>query len=74
MFVLHLARGEQTRQYSIRDALEGWTLEKRENARTVRIVRFEDWHHVERAIAAVEGEVAKLEREGWKLLRPEPQA
>jgi hypothetical protein len=78
MFTRHLARGEQTRQYSIFDALEGWTLEKRENARTVRLVRFEDWHHVERAIAAIKDEVAELERDGWMLTarngKPVPEA
>lgn len=65
MFILHLSRGEETRQYVVRDAIEGWELEERADRRTIRSVRFRDWHRVERAIAVIRLEVARLEEEGW---------
>lgn len=67
MFMLQLSRGEQTRQYVVRDRIEGWELEERENWRTIRSVRYQDWHRVERAIAVIRFEAESLERDGWIL-------
>ena len=66
MFARTLTHGDHTRQFSIRDAgTGGWELHEERDSQVVRHVRYHDWHRVERARAALELEVADLERDGW---------
>jgi hypothetical protein len=69
MFMIHLSRGTETRCYSVSDpGTHGWELNKEENSRIVRSIRYTDWHRVERAIALIHLEAATLEREGWRVV------
>ncbi|HSL21325.1 MAG TPA: hypothetical protein VK886_07315 [Vicinamibacterales bacterium] len=70
MLVCQLARGARTCCFSIRDTRgQGWELTEERDRRTVRTVRYTDWHRVELAATLISLEVAALEREGWTVTR-----
>jgi len=67
MILLELRRGTETRSFSVtNNRPAGWVLHEQSNCETVRTVRFNDWHRVERAIDLIRQDVAALELEGWK--------
>lgn len=43
---------------------QGWEVREEHDSRVVRLVRYTDWHRVERALAAFETDVALFEVRG----------
>ena len=72
MFAVELRRGQETRRFSLRVAAgsAGWELSEETNHRTIRTVRYTDWHRVERAITLMRMEAATLEENGWAASAP----
>ena len=43
----------------------GWEVREEQNSRVVRIVRYDDWHRVERALLHFAREAVTLRENGW---------
>jgi hypothetical protein len=70
MYSIALRHHDHTRQYQISPAQRsGWELTLQEDRRYTRQVHYEDWHRVERALAAVRHEVDRLTESGWQVVR-----
>ena len=68
MFSIALRREQHTRQYAVSPSQpSGWELTLQEDLERVKRVHFEDWHRVERAVAAVKLEVESLTASGWQV-------
>ena len=66
MFSRELSHSGHTRRFIV-NALhaEGWEVRVELDDRVERQTRYTDWHRVERALGAMEREVAALESRGW---------
>ena len=70
MFSIALRHDQHTREYDVSVCQSsGWELTLREDFERTRSVHFEDWHRVERAVAAVRLEVEDLTARGWQVER-----
>lgn len=68
MFSIALRHEHHTRQYAVSPSKNsGWELTRQEDLDRVTRVHFEDWHRVERALAAVRLEVEDLTARGWRV-------
>ncbi len=68
MFSIALKHAEHTRKYHVTAAQpSGWELTLLEDHQPTRQVHYEDWHRVERALAALELEVSQLTTRGWQV-------
>ena len=68
MFSKELTLGNHTRRFMVNAMRStGWEVRVEQDRDVVRETRYFDWHRVERAISAIEREVAKLEAQGWRL-------
>ena len=68
MFTKELTRDGHTRTFMVNALLSsGWEVRVEQDRDVVRETRYFDWHRVERALGAIEREVAKLEAQGWQL-------
>jgi hypothetical protein len=66
MYLRNFRRAAQTRRFSITDtASSGWEVREEQNSRVVRIVRYDDWHRVERALLHFAREAVTLRENGW---------
>jgi len=66
MYSIALRREQHTRQYAVSVSQpSGWELTLQEDLERTRRVHFEDWHRVERAVAALKLEVENLTASGW---------
>ena len=69
MFDLRLQLAEHIRHYSVSVASpSGWEVRREEDSELTMNNRYEDWHRVERAIAAFQREVLRLTESGWTVL------
>ena len=69
MFSIALRHDEHTRKYRVASSPQsGWELTLTEDLKPTRKVHFEDWHRVERALAALQLEVLELTASGWKVV------
>jgi hypothetical protein len=68
MLTITLQRAEQVRQYSIHPrSSDGWIVTRMEDQKLTRHVCYRDWHRVERTVAMVHLEVARLVAHGWEV-------
>lgn len=68
MFDLRLRHAEHSRHYSITSAEgSGWEVRLEEDDTLRRQDHYQDWHRVERALAAFEREVSDLTARGWQI-------
>jgi hypothetical protein len=68
MFSIALRQAEHTRKYRVSPShVSGWDLTLIEDLRPTRQVHYDDWHRVERAVAAVQLEVSQLTAKGWRV-------
>ena len=66
MYSRHFRRAAQTKRFSITDTdSSGWEVREEQNSLVVRIVRYDDWHRVERALLHFAEEAAALRESGW---------
>jgi hypothetical protein len=66
MYARSFRRAAQTKTFSITDTgLSGWEVREEQNSRVVRIVRYDDWHRVERALLQFAREAVSLRESGW---------
>ncbi len=69
MFSIALQHAEHTRKYHVSPSKQfGWDLTLTEDLKPTRQVHYEDWHHVERALATLELEVRELTEQGWRVV------
>jgi hypothetical protein len=69
MFSIALRHDDHTRKYRVMPGREsGWELTLTEDSQPKKTVRFQDWHRVERALAALQLEVLELTANGWKVV------
>ena len=69
MFSIALCHDDHTRKYRVTPGQEsGWELTLTEDLTPTRKVHYEDWHRVERALAALQMEVLELTAKGWKVV------
>jgi hypothetical protein len=69
MFHLRLQLAEHIRQYSVSSASpSGWDVQLEEDSELRVNQRYEDWHRVERAIAAFQRDVQLLTERGWTIV------
>ena len=67
MFSVSLRNADHVRVYSIQSrAGKGWDVTLEEDRAVRRRVHYDDWHRVERALAAFELEVSELTAHGWQ--------
>lgn len=68
MFDKRLRHAQHVRHYSITSAEEwGWEVRLQEDDTLRRYDHYQDWHRVERAMAAFEREVDDLTSRGWQI-------
>jgi hypothetical protein len=66
MYARNFRRAAQTRRFSITDTgSSGWEVREEQNSLVVRIVRYDDWHRVERALLHFTREAVALRDSGW---------
>jgi hypothetical protein len=66
MYTRNFRRAAQTRRFTITNtASAGWEVREEQNSRVVRIVRYDDWHRVERALQNFAREAVALRESGW---------
>lgn len=66
MFAIALRHEQHTKNYRVSYAQSsGWELTLTEDLQPTRHVHFEDWHRVERALAALQLEIHELRSKGW---------
>jgi hypothetical protein len=66
MFAIALKHDDHTRNYRVTPAQQsGWELTLTEDLTPIRHVHYEDWHRVERALAALQLEIRELTARGW---------
>jgi hypothetical protein len=66
MYSRNFRRAAQTKRFSITDTdSAGWEVREEQNSLVVRIVRYDDWHRVERALLHFAREAAALRESGW---------
>ena len=66
MYARIFRKAAQTRSFSIVDTgSSGWEVREEQNTRVVRIVRYDDWHRVERALLLFGREASALRANGW---------
>ncbi len=69
MFSIALRHDEHTRKYRVTPGQEsGWELTLTEDSQPKKTVCYQDWHRVERALAALQLEVLELTANGWKVV------
>jgi len=69
MFSIALTHADHTRNYRVSPSENfGWDLTLTEDRQATRQVHYEDWHRVERALAALELEVRALTAQGWHVV------
>ena len=69
MYSIALRHDEHTRKYRVTPGQEsGWELTLTEDLKPTKQVHFDDWHRVERALAALQLEVLELTANGWKVV------
>jgi hypothetical protein len=68
MFSISLRQADHVRHYSISPAAGiGWEMKLEEDRKVTRLVRYQDWHRVERAWSMVRLEVSALTERGWSV-------
>jgi hypothetical protein len=65
MFQMRMRNADRTRRFQVREQGGRWEVSTEEDSRVVRSVHYDDWHRVERALAAFRLEVSALEQQGW---------
>lgn len=66
MYARLLRKAAHTRRFTIRDTgTSGWQVLDEQDARIVKSVLYDDWHRVERAMAAFAAEASMLQKAGW---------
>ncbi|HEY6362627.1 MAG TPA: hypothetical protein VIX63_16060 [Vicinamibacterales bacterium] len=66
MYAQNFRRAAHTKRFSIIDTgSSGWEVREEQNSRVVRIVRYDDWHRVERALLHFAREAVTLRENGW---------
>ena len=66
MYSKNFRRAAQTKRFSITDTgSPGWEVREEQNSRVVRIVLYDDWHRVERALLHFTREAIALRESGW---------
>jgi hypothetical protein len=66
MFTRELKQAGHSKRFSIREAPgHGWEVREEADSEPVRVVRYRDWHRVERARMRIDAQVLDLESRGW---------
>lgn len=66
MYARSLRKAAHTRRFSIHDTgTSGWQVLDEQDSKVLRNVLYDDWHRVERAIAAFAVEALTLRQTGW---------
>jgi len=66
MYARRLRKAAHTRRFTIRNTgTSGWQVQDEQDSTIVKSVLYDDWHRVERAIAAFSVEIAMLRESGW---------
>ncbi len=74
MFTISLRHDAETRRFSLHSSPgSGWVIVREQDRREIR-QHYEDWHRVERAMAALRSEVQELEARGWQVAGDEAKA
>jgi hypothetical protein len=60
-----LCHKDQTIRLLITDHGRGWEVRQQQDSETVSDVVYNDWHRVERALAAFDRRAATLRHKGW---------
>ena len=69
MYARTFRRAEQERRFTIIDtAGGGWEVREEQDRRVVRLIRYLDWHRVERARMTFAHEARALAADGWNEL------
>ena len=68
MFSVLLRHGARERRYNIFEKPPaGWEIRTEEDSTIVRHATYDDWHRVERTLAAFNREIASLMAAGWQI-------
>jgi len=68
MFSVLLRHGTRERRYRIlENEPAGWEIRTEEDRTVVRQATYDDWHRVERTLAAFNREIASLMADGWRI-------
>jgi hypothetical protein len=66
MYARVLKKADQVRTFTITSTADaGWEVREEQDSRTVRAVRYTDWHRVERAKLAFAQQALDLRNAGW---------
>ena len=67
MFAFHktVRNGQHVRRYSIRSIETGWEVHAQQDSHSIRHVRYDDWHRVERARRSMLEGIEALRLDGW---------
>jgi hypothetical protein len=71
MFTKELEQAGHSKRFTIHEvpAQGGWEVREETDRQVVRLVRYRDWHRVERARMRIDAEVLALEGRGWSATR-----
>jgi hypothetical protein len=68
MFSISLHRANHIRRYSVSAASgSGWEVRLENDRALTRLEHYQDWHRVERIVAAFRREVSELTEQGWQI-------
>jgi len=70
MFTRELKQDGHSKRFTIHEVPgQGWEVREESDTEVVRLVRYRDWHRVERAQMRIDAEVVALEGRGWSATR-----
>ena len=70
MFTRELKQAGHSRRFTINEVPgQGWEVREESDTELVRLVRYRDWHRVERARMRIDAETVALEGRGWSTIR-----
>lgn len=70
MFTKELEQAGHSKRFTIHEVPgQGWEVREESDREVVRLVRYRDWHRVERARMRIDAEVLALEDRGWSTTR-----
>ena len=66
MFTRELKQAGHRKRFSISEVPgEGWEVREETDSEPVRVLKYRDWHRVERARMRIDAEVLDLKSRGW---------
>jgi hypothetical protein len=65
MYTRLLRKSVHTKKFTISHDRQGWEVSEEEDSRLVLLVRYRDWHRVERAMQTFANKAKSLGQRGW---------